>query len=420
MKKLNLLLLSIIILLTSFNLTFAQNKNNYNCVTDFITKEKQKRPGIRSAVSSRSKKWIPGQKIRVKFLNGDKFLQNKVKHYAEVWEQFGDIDFVFVQSGEAEIRVTFGLDDGSWSFVGKDSLLNSYVKSGDSTKYVADASGSSMNYGWFHANTPEEELRRVTLHEFGHALGLHHEHQNRNNNIQWNKEAVFSYFAKQGWSRDDTQFQVLDKYGNDTEVTNGVYDRLSIMHYSYPPQLIKGGVEIPENTNLSAGDKAIIADMYPFAETSAVKDPPTDKPKPPVDNTAAPKITFTDVAVDFDGYDEKTDEYGMLFSTYFNVANGLKQDFSIGIYFYKADGKPLMDTNKKYYAIGGQIAVFRKFRPDFSATVYKDFRVFMPYDELELDCGDNNLKYTFGVWNGNKRVASTGATYFTINVPCEE
>ena len=35
-----------------------------------------------------------------------------------------------------------------------------------------------MNYGWIDADSPEEELRSVVLHEFGHALGLIHEHQN--------------------------------------------------------------------------------------------------------------------------------------------------------------------------------------------------------------------------------------------------
>lgn len=411
MKKLNLLFLSIIVLLTFSNTTFAQKKNIYSCVTDFITREKPKRPGIRSAVSSRSQKWVPGQKIRVKFLDGDQFLQDKVKQYAEVWEQFGNIDFVFVKSGEAEIRVSFGLDDGSWSFIGKGSVNNSFIKTETGTKHVADASGSSMNYGWFDEFTTEEEFRRVTLHEFGHALGLHHEHQNKNNNIQWNEEAVYKYFADQGWSKEHTRQNVIDKYGNDTEISNGVYDRLSIMHYSYPPELITGGVGIPSNTNLSAGDKAIIADMYPFDNNVGVKDPKTD----------TPVFSFTDVSIDFEAYNEKTDEDGMEISNYFNVANGLNQDFSLVIYFYTADGKPLKDTNKRFYAIGGQVATFRNFRPKYSNAVFKDFKVFIPYDELEgLECGDNNLKFLMGVWKGKNRVAYSGATYFTLTIPCED
>ena len=30
----------------------------------------------------------------------------------------------------------------------------------------------AMNFGWFDNNTPDAEVRRMVLHEFGHALGL--------------------------------------------------------------------------------------------------------------------------------------------------------------------------------------------------------------------------------------------------------
>lgn len=418
MKIIALSLLALFVLFFVANETPAQDKKVYVCAADLVSTEKPKREGVRSAVSQPSKKWIPGQKIRVRFLNGSQFLQAKVRQYAEVWERFGNIDFVFVPSGTAEIRVSFGWGAGSWSFIGKDSLTNSYVKSANGTRFVNDDSGTSMNFGWFDENTSDEEFRHITLHEFGHALGLHHEHQNRNGNIQWNKEAVIAYFAELGWPKERTQSQVLDKYGADSDVTNGVYDRLSIMHYSYPAELIRGGVGIPRNTVLSDGDKRIIAEMYPFNQSVSVKDP--DEPQPPVVDRNQPSISFSNIDVDFDGYREDTEEHGMEFSSYFNVTNGLKQDFSIVIYFYNADGKPMLDTNKKY-AVGGQVATYRYFRPDYPTAVYKDLRLFIPYEELEgIQCGDNHLKYTIGIWKGNKRVTSVGATYFTLTVDCED
>ena len=30
----------------------------------------------------------------------------------------------------------------------------------------------AMNFGWFDNNTPDAEVRRTVLHEFGHTLGL--------------------------------------------------------------------------------------------------------------------------------------------------------------------------------------------------------------------------------------------------------
>ncbi len=431
MKNLKLILLSCIIALGIAAPAFAQQNDVYGCVTDFVTEEKPKRDGVRSAVFQPSKQWIPGQKLRVKFLDGSEFVKNKVKLYAEVWEQYANIDFVFVESGPAEIRVRFAEKGSSWSYFGKDSAIQSSVKRGDTYVIVpGDTTGASMNFGWFDEKTPEQEFRRTTLHEFGHALGLKHEHQNANGKIQWNEEAVYAYFAKQGWSKEKTYYQVLKRYGDDSEITNSAYDPLSIMHYSYPPELIKGDLKTYHNKDLSEGDKAIIAEMYPFDETVTVNKPTTNKPttdKPttnkPVSPTNVqsnlPTFAFTDVSVDYEGYDDQTEQDGMVFTSDFTVKNALKQELTMAIYFFAADGTPLVDSNKQFFSAGGKVAVYKKFIPAYADAVYKQFEVFMPYEELELDCGKHNLKYTFGIWNGPKQIFSTGATYFVLNVPCE-
>jgi serralysin len=36
----------------------------------------------------------------------------------------------------------------------------------------------TMNYGWMTPDSSDDEVHRVVAHEFGHALGLIHEHQN--------------------------------------------------------------------------------------------------------------------------------------------------------------------------------------------------------------------------------------------------
>lgn len=425
MKKIvRQILISLFGSLAIFTPVLAQNADIYSCVTDLVNEVSPKKPGTR-AVHQPSKKWIPGQTIRVKFLEGNDYVKSKVMEYAEIWEEYANIDFVFVESGTAEIRISFTMDNGSWSFFGKDSAIQSKVKTPNGPQFVRNDSGASMNFGWFNNNTSDEEFKRTTLHEFGHALGLHHEHQNKNQNIQWNEEAVYAYFAKQGWSREKTYTQVLKRYGNDNEVTNGVYDPLSIMHYWYPPELIKGAAKIRQNTDLSDGDKKIIAEMYPFDETAITVKPPinnptTTKPTTPPVVPTAPIFSFTDVSVDFEGYDEKNEQDGMVFTSDFKVKNGLRQEFTMAIYFYQADGSPLKDSNKKFYSTNGNVAVFKKFTPAYVDAVYNKFEVFMPYDELELEeCGEHNLKYSIGIWNGQKRIVSTGYTYFELDVPCE-
>lgn len=53
-----------------------------------------------------------------------------------------------------------------------------------------------MNFGWFTNYTSDTEFSRTIIYEFGHALGLHHEHQSPTANIQWNKEKVYEYYGE--------------------------------------------------------------------------------------------------------------------------------------------------------------------------------------------------------------------------------
>ncbi len=158
---------------------FAQNPSIQTCLSDSLPKVQTGDANLAQGVFRTSAKWIPAQKIRVRFLDGDEFLKSKVRIYAQLWEQFANVDFVFVESGNAEIRVSFNTEKGaSWSLVGKNSNEFSVIKNGNSTQTVNGTFGASMNFGWFNVNTSETEFRRTTLHEFGHALGLLHEHQN--------------------------------------------------------------------------------------------------------------------------------------------------------------------------------------------------------------------------------------------------
>lgn len=74
------------------------------------------------AAGAKNKFWEPGKILRVRFLNGSPYLQNKVFAYAEQWEGYANVNFVKVTSGTSEIRILFSAD-GNFSSIGKDNGL---------------------------------------------------------------------------------------------------------------------------------------------------------------------------------------------------------------------------------------------------------------------------------------------------------
>jgi hypothetical protein len=126
-----------------------------------------------------------------------------------------------------------------------------------------------MNFGWLKDDTDDTEYNRVVVHEFGHALGAIHEHQNFKGGIVWNVEAVYAAFSgpPNNWSRDDIDHNVIEKYSID-QLNATKFDPRSIMLYPFPKQLIKGPPALAKtgtrsNTDLSVSDKRFIAKNYP-------------------------------------------------------------------------------------------------------------------------------------------------------------
>jgi serralysin len=135
----------------------------------------------------KEKLWKKGQTLKVTFLNGVPQIQNKVKELAKQWENYANLKLDFgSNNGNADIRIGFKWngDTGSWSYLGNDAV--ELTKDGTIPK-----DEPTMNYGWLELDSPDKEYSRVVLHEFGHALGAIHEHQNPVANIPWDKPKVY-------------------------------------------------------------------------------------------------------------------------------------------------------------------------------------------------------------------------------------
>ena len=87
-----------------------------------------------------------------------------------------------------------------------------------------------MNFGWFDVPT--------TMHEFGHLIGLIHEHQNPSGQkIQWDTKKVIEWAKEtQGWSEETTKENIINKYDKNS-INGSDFDPLSIMLYFFPGSL---------------------------------------------------------------------------------------------------------------------------------------------------------------------------------------
>jgi hypothetical protein len=200
------------------------------------------------------KLWSRGRELGVAFLDGSDIQKRKVREHAVAWCDYANIKFNFSAGTNAEIRISFCADPGSWSGIGTDCLHSEYFRPDEPT----------MNFGWLKDDTDDVEYRRVVVHEFGHALGAIHEHQNPKGGIKWNVEAVYQAFSgpPNNWTKQEIDVNILHKY-SENQLNGTKFDIKSIMLYAFPPELIIGGRGTPENTKLSLGDKRFIAKMYP-------------------------------------------------------------------------------------------------------------------------------------------------------------
>lgn len=182
---------------------------------------------------------------------------NVVRKAFATWKKLGiGLDFVEVKNREdAEVRIGFMEDDGSWSYVGRE-ILNQKVND------------RTMNFGWNIAVPDQHNGIDTAVHEIGHTLGLQHEHQNPFSGIVWNEEAVYTSLggAPNNWDR-ATTFENIIKKLDKKEVNGSKWDPNSIMHYPFDAGLILKPAEYANGLEpaggLSAQDIKYALTFYP-------------------------------------------------------------------------------------------------------------------------------------------------------------
>lgn len=202
--------------------------------------------GKTSAISPIGKQWPNGSTLSITFIGGSKSDHKLVMKHAVEWTEHANINFEFVDQSNADIRISFDSNDGAWSYVGTDNQS-------------IPVHAATMNLGWVD--------KAVILHEFGHMLGLGHEHSNSDGGIVWDEQTVINSLAgpPNFWSPEQTRHNVLRKYAAD-QVHGTNFDPDSVMLYEFPGNWTKN---LPEGTkgndDLSVTDISFIAGskMYP-------------------------------------------------------------------------------------------------------------------------------------------------------------
>lgn len=181
-------------------------------------------------------------------------MQERVKQAALEWTAPGmanlTLDFR-KNTTNTQIRISFKYA-GSWSTIGT------------TCSQVTDKTQPTMNFGWLTEASSDEEVKSVVLHEFGHALGLTHEHQNPAGGIKWNRDQVIADLSgpPNNWDPDTIEFNMFRTYEK-AETNFTKLDASSIMMYPIPESWTTDGFSVGENKTLSATDKTFIRQEYP-------------------------------------------------------------------------------------------------------------------------------------------------------------
>jgi hypothetical protein len=121
-----------------------------------------------------------------------------------------------------------------------------------------------MTFGWMDVGT--------IIHEFSHALGMLHEHQNPKGGIKWDKPAVYAWAAEtQGWDQQTTDENILSPLPIN-EISGSPYDPKSIMAYFFPPELTLDGSSFTRNLRYSNTDYSWLAEKY-GGDINSIKPP---------------------------------------------------------------------------------------------------------------------------------------------------
>lgn len=285
----------------SINMAWAQNAQDDSQVMEVIPDHLAylysiplKRDGnntddvnkLRQLVAN-NRRWENGRELRVCFYNANPVVATLVRKIASEWNGFSGVTFTFGEDGKwlncldpkvgfPEIRIGFN-ERGYWSYLGSDSERYGGERAPSMNFESFNRIYNELKYSVGDVVLRSDSYHKATIrHEFGHALGLLHEHQNVNldcySEIKWSGVGnVYDYFAGPNnfWSKEQVDRNLGFIGATDPDYVAGDADSESIMMYSLPASIFINGAKskcaVSVNREISSGDRRIVAKMYPRA-----------------------------------------------------------------------------------------------------------------------------------------------------------
>lgn len=209
----------------------------------------ERHPGALRLALYRPYQWPEWRRlVTVRFLDGGPGQRATVRLLVEqIWNRTSGLQFAFVEGAPSDVRVSF-YGAGNWCYPGTYAL-------------GVPEPGETMCLSGVNADSTVADIRRIVLHEFGHACGYLHEQQSPNSEIPWDVPAVYAYYRARGWDKTMTDSQVLARTGEEVAEA-GTYDTGSIMHYVIPAELVLDRVARGGADRLSPEDIAMAQAWY--------------------------------------------------------------------------------------------------------------------------------------------------------------
>lgn len=255
------------------------------------------------AVFLKSMTWPNKSTIKVSFVddNADEWKKAWVeKCIKERLEPHVNLKFKFLNTQSSggndsgDIRVTFNTN-GSFTQIGIGNNPQFPEPPSDRDAschlgWVDPPNGRSFNWNGRNYDVPENAKTNgnddgaTVVHEFGHALGMLHEHQSPDIDFGWYCDKVLDYYgSSQGWSNQQVCDNILNQVGRkpecsecnsftsqrDTDVAYSKYDPDSIMAYPIEAGMCKAFPNgMKTNNILSKKDVEWLSKFYPGKEGS--------------------------------------------------------------------------------------------------------------------------------------------------------